>query len=211
MQSTEVPFAESRILQAIRRYEGSILRDIEDYLNRIMHNRGYDTNTDNAVCGLWMLRMLIGSDSAPIFHSHAGEDYEAQFNGPTCLSRNALYKAKAAAQAGMDSNDMANNPVHFLAVEGPYFPKGGAIVRRIGRVEFVISTSGFSQEDNHDVSKGVWEIIQNFLIKDVVEDLRCTLLDKDDPKYRKYPIGQLSSAPVSRPPGLDRRYLIHGA
>lgn len=206
MQSSGVPFAESRILQAIGKYEDEILEAIGNYLNRCVAN-GFDG--DNAVCGLWLASGLIdSSDLAPRFYVGVGEDEDDQFNGPACLSQNALNKAKATAQAGMDTLDIVNNPVHWLAVEGRYYPWGGAIIRRIGRTEFVVSTSGFKQEEDHRVSEGVWGIIITFIVKDIADDLRRADLDEDDPEYRKYPIGQLSNDDALHITGWDVQQLF---
>jgi hypothetical protein len=188
MQLSGVRFAESRILQAISKHESAIMQAIEVFLNRCITN-GFEGT--NAVSGLWIVNSNHAIDPVPRFYVGVGEDEDVQFNGPTCLARNVLNKGNAAAQAGMDTLDMVNDPVHFLVVEGPYFPKGGAIIRRIGRVEFVISTSGFTPKEDHEASVGVWSIILNFIVKDIADDLRRADLDENNPEYVKYPVGRL--------------------
>ena len=184
---------EARILMAIRRHQDELIGAIQKYLQRCIDSRfdvdnGFDG--DNAVCGLWTARQLIEeANPAAIFYASAGEDVDVQFTGPECLAMNAFYKARACAQTGLDTIVCVEYPEQWLAVQGPYFPWAGAIIRGIGRHEFVLSTSGFTQIQDHGVSEYGWGRTTDFAKREIDEDLRRADLDSDNPEFVKYPVG----------------------
>lgn len=190
-------FSEGRIWLAIKSQEHELTAAIANYLERCIEN-GFDGN--NAVVGLWAASGLIdGTDTAPIFVVGAGEDAKIKYDGPECLQMNAFYKARASAHTGLDTIVCVQYSEQWLAVQGRYFPWAGAIIRGIGRIEFVVATSGFTQTEDHETSEGVWKLITDFLVREIAEDLRRADLEDDDPERVKYPVGRSPGDPFTLP------------
>lgn len=180
--------ATQSILKGFARHSSTIDAALQDALEEGVSQ---DFDGENAVIGIWRASDLIDlPDPSPLAFASFGPDKARQFEGGECLAMNILNKARACAQIGMDTLlAEEDEPWHFLVVRGLYFPWGGAILRRIGRIEFVMSTSGFTSRQDHTTSMRGWHGTCDILCGDIKVDLRNADLKKDDPEYRKYPLG----------------------
>lgn len=195
--SSGVSFAEASVMRGINAHLDEMVKAVTSCLARTLQSY----SGLSIVCGLWTADSLRESlaNAVPIFYADAGTRGTHLYDDVDCLATNARYKASACAQSGFDTLVMQNDPAQWLSVEGPYYPWGGAIIRRIGPVEFVISTSGLDTgTQDHIVSEvDVLPLVKAFTAKINAQNLIDTDREPSDPKYRKYLVGSLGEAQTS--------------
>lgn len=181
--------AESALVELIQRRKDRLVGRLQDMLLHTLEHG--NLNGDNVVAGFWLASSFFQRFAPePFFYVGAGPDRDAQFEGPQCLAQNVLNKGRLCGLTGEDSLTCARNPHHLLVVKGKYFPFGGGIVRRFGRIDAVVAVSGFTQEQDHDVAEQLWrDGICHELTREISDDLRLSRLPKDDARRVKYPLG----------------------
>lgn len=144
----------------------------------------------NVVASFWLAGSFRRqSNPEPFVCVGAGSDFYVQFVEPECLAQNARLKARLCAFTGIDSLTCAREPHHLLVVKGEYFPFGGGIVRTFGRVEVIVSVSGFTPEQDHLIAERLWRSICKVLEREISSDLQFSRRAQKDPRRIKYPTG----------------------
>lgn len=167
MFETDVPMVlRAGVLAAIRKYEKEIRNSVKAHIDRLKENRGI--NIDRALCALWLASDLFdGSGLTPVLSIGSNGRSSDVFDPEDVTARSALSKAVLCAQAGFDSSVMTQKRLHLLAtVSRPSTVRGGAIIRRIGRIEVVVSTAGLALWDLEEgVSADAFKSVDTYATK----------------------------------------------
>lgn len=153
---------ESDILEDIRVNKPEITRSFQRALTRIQDS-GY--RASSVAFGLWLLSDLLdGTTREPILWvSRAVEKFDLE----EVQCAGALEQAKLCAESSFDTMHMVHNPVHLRATSSkPEEARGGAIIRPIGRVWFVMVVVGRENgELEHQLADDAWKRIETYSSK----------------------------------------------